>query len=225
MTKFKAAFIHILLSILVIGLFVLTIYFVWYPKPFFVISGVSEPLKLLVLIDVIIGPLLTFIVYKKNKKYLKLDLLLIAIMQIAALSYGVYTIYGGKPSMLVMHNGQFHYLSQKYAKHDELKFDELKPSFFSKPKMSYIVTTQSLDIYNTYVDMLPIDDIKNRLMPFSLNSENMKAKFKGKIKAIDKISEKYKDEEIVYFNLDKDMSKYYVVYSLTQKSIIDYLEF
>ena len=225
MTKIKAALIHIFISALVIGLLLLIIFTIWYPKPFVSISGVIEPLKLLILVDVIIGPLLTFAVYKKGKKYLKIDLALIAIMQISALVYGVYTIYGGRPSMVVMHKGQFHYLNQKFSNHNDLKFDDLKPNLFSKPKLAHIVNTQSLDIYSTYVDMLPIENQEQSLLPYSLNSENMKAKFTGKAAAIDAISKAYDGQEIVYFTLDKDMSKYYVVYSLTQKSIIDYLEF
>jgi hypothetical protein len=67
----------------------LVIYYIWYPKPFFGISNTIEPLKLLILVDVIIGPLLTFIVYKKNKSTLVMDLSIIALLQIGAFFYGI----------------------------------------------------------------------------------------------------------------------------------------
>ena len=85
MTKIKAALIHLFISIIVIGLFFAMVYFIWYPKPFFDISGVIEPFKLLIFVDVIVGPLLTLIVYKKGKKNLKLDISIIAVFQLVAL--------------------------------------------------------------------------------------------------------------------------------------------
>lgn len=223
MTKLKAALIHIGLSIFAIGLLFLTIIYIWYPKPFFEISGVIEPLKLLLMVDVIIGPLLTFVVYKKGKKYLKLDLTLIALMQIAALGYGVYTIYQGRPSMLVFNNGQFNYLSETYANNQDLIFDELKPHLFSKPKIAYV--NFNGDLYNAYAQFVPMDNYDLMLLPFSWSLENMKAKFKSKQLEIEQLEQKHKDEDIVFFKLDKDMSLNYVVYSVKQNTIVDHLKF
>ncbi|MCF6319228.1 MAG: hypothetical protein L3J83_08125 [Proteobacteria bacterium] len=225
MTKVKAALIHTLISICVISLFAIIVFFIWYPKPFAAISGVIEPLKLLILIDVIIGPLLTFVVYKKNKKYLKLDLTLIALMQIAALFYGAYTIYNGRPSMVVMHNGEFVYLIEEFSNHEQLTVDELKPGLFTKPKLAYIESTKFVDVYNAYSDMQPIEDYDKRLLPYSLNSANMKAKFTNKIEEIDDLLSQYDSDDIAFFKLDKEGSKYYVLYSKSHNAIVDYLRF
>lgn len=225
MTKIKAALSHLLISMFVIGLFILIVLFIWYPSPFTAISGVFEPLKLLIIVDVIIGPILTFIIYKKNKKGLMLDITLIVMMQLAALFYGIHIIKGGRPNLVVLHNGTFHYLSEKFSKNQDLKFDELKPSLFSKPKMAYILNTQAYDIYNAYSDIQPINDYETILLPHSLNSENMKAKYKSKVDAIDALESKYKDEEIVYFLLNKEELQYYIVYSVNKNTILDYLKF
>lgn len=225
MTKLKAALIHFSISLFVIGLFVLIIFTLWYPIPFFSISKVIVPLKLLVLIDVIVGPLLTFVVYKKNKKYLKIDLSMIALMQILALSYGVYTIYNGRPSLIAMRGGQFHYLMERYAGNESLKFDELKPHIFSAPKMVYVTDQESLDIYATYASFVPIDDYNLMVMPYSLSIDNMKAKFSTKEDQITTLSEKYKEDNIVFFTLNRDGVVNYVVFSTTQNRIIDYLKF
>jgi len=225
MTKLKAALIHISLSIFVVGLLFLSIYYIWYPRPFFEISGVIEPIKLLVMVDVIIGPLLTFVVYKKDKKRLKFDLSIIALLQIAALFYGAHTIYNGRAGLLVVSNGQFNYLTEKYAHNDELKFDALKPSIFSPPKMAFLTQSNGLDIYSAYADFEPIEDYNLTVMPHSLSLDNMMAKFKDKEKELKALNEKYKEDEIVFFMLDKDMAKYYVVFSLRQNKIIDQLKF
>lgn len=225
MEKFKAAFIHFLISITIISFFFLLVFYIWYPKPFFDISGVSEPLKLMILVDVILGPLLTFIVYKKGKKYLMLDFVLIVIIQLVALGYGAYTIYGGKPSMVVMYNGEFRYMAEKFSKHEQLTNKELTPHLFSKPILVHIPSSGSLSIYNTYIDMLPLDDYEVSLKPYSYSVETMLAKFTNKKNVIQLISQKYIDQEIAYFKLDKEGSTFYVAYSITKNTIVDYIKF
>ena len=225
MTKLKAAIIHLVLSILVIGLFFSLVYFIWYPKPFFEISGVIEPFKLLIIVDVIIGPLLTFIVYKKGKKSLKLDLSVIAALQISALIYGAITINEGRANLMIFNQGQFNYLHEKFAINVELKYPELKPSLFSKPKLAYLGRSKTPDLYESYADFEPLIDYDVRIMPYSLSVENMKAKFNSKITEIEKLENQYKKLDIVFFKLDIDMSLYYVVYSKTENRIMDYLKF
>lgn len=226
MTRFKAAFVHLLLSLLVIGSFVLLILFIWYPKPLFSIAGVIEPLKLLVLIDVIIGPMLTFIIFNKAKslKLLKIDLSIIVLVQLLAFAFGVYTIYKGRASIIVFTNGQFHYLSEKYANNQDLQYGELKPQFFSKPKLAYIPVSKSLDIYSEYGAMLPFSG-NDLIAQHSLSIENMRAKFSGKIDQIDAMVSTYSNDEIAFLILDKDMSVNYIVYSKTRNLIIDELKF
>ncbi len=60
---------------------------------------------------------------------------------------------------------------------------------------------------------------------FSLSLENMKAKFKSKLTEIEVLENKYKDDNIVFFKMDKDSSVNYVVYSPVNNRILDYLKF
>src|SRR5690606_20074277 len=57
----------------------------WYPAPLDVVSGVGTIVVLMLAADVVLGPLVTLIVYDRNKKSLKLDLAAIAVIQLAAL--------------------------------------------------------------------------------------------------------------------------------------------
>lgn len=99
--KLKAFTIHLSISFCVGLLFSIIIFFIWYPSPLAKATGVTTIFLILLFIDVIIGPLLTFIVYQKNKKTLKFDLICIAVIQVAALIYGFNTVYQGKPAWLV----------------------------------------------------------------------------------------------------------------------------
>lgn len=224
MTKFKAALIHLSLSVILIGALTLVVIYLWYPFPLYKIAGVIEPAKLLLLIDVIIGPLLTFVVYKKSKKYLKLDLSIIAVLQLAALSYGVHVIYQGRANLIVFNKGELHYLIERYAQNEDLQYKELQPGIFSTPKMTKVLKKSAFDLYGSYAQIKPMTD--PHIMDASvLSVVNMNAKFTGKNSQIDAIVEKHDNDEIVFIFLEKDMSKYYVAFSMKYNRIVDYLEF
>jgi hypothetical protein len=69
--------------------------------------GVTEIFLILLAVDIIIGPLLTLVVYKPGKPGLKLDLSIIALLQIAALIYGMSTVFAGRPVFIVYNQDRF----------------------------------------------------------------------------------------------------------------------
>jgi hypothetical protein len=99
--RIKAFLVHGLVSIIIALLSMGLVYFIWYPAPLAVATGVMHIFLLMLCIDVVIGPLLTLLVYKTGKKTLKLDLTIICLLQLAALTYGLFTVYQGKPAWLV----------------------------------------------------------------------------------------------------------------------------
>jgi len=95
--KIKAAFIHLLISTGLVIASYLIITEIWYPAPFFKATDVSQIFILILIVDLVLGPLLTFVVYKKNKKTLIMDLSVIALLQLSALAYGLYSVYEARP--------------------------------------------------------------------------------------------------------------------------------
>ena len=97
MNRFKAASIHLGISA-IIGiatlLFMLT---VWYPGPFFEAVGGGGLVLILMGVDVTIGPLITLVVFNTAKKSLKLDLTVVALLQLTAFLYGVSIIFEARP--------------------------------------------------------------------------------------------------------------------------------
>ena len=124
---------------------------------------------------------------------------------------------------LMMDN--FNFLKEKFANNDELIFAELKPTLLSAPKLAYIKRFNSLDIYNGYAYFEPLSDYEAMLKQYSFSVENMKAKFKSKASRIDELNKIHEDDDIVFFKLDNKGSTFYVVYSINQNKIIDYLKF
>jgi len=103
----QAALIHLGISALVAAAIFAVMLLVWYPSPWFRAAGGGTLLLLLVGVDVILGPLLTFIVFNPAKKSLFYDLAVIVMLQIAALIYGVHVMALARPAFVVYLRGSF----------------------------------------------------------------------------------------------------------------------
>lgn len=107
MSRFRAAGFHFLLSAIV-GLILLALcWFVWYPSPMLLAIGGQEIFLLVVGIDVVLGPLLTLVVFKQGKKSLKMDLAVIALLQLGAMAYGVSTLLEARPAYVAAMGDKF----------------------------------------------------------------------------------------------------------------------
>lgn len=101
MSRWQAGFIHLLISIFIVSLVAAYVIYFWYPLPLLPMANGDKLLMLIGGIDIVVGPLLTLIVYKVGKKTLKMDLTVIALLQASFLSFGLYTIFESRPVYLV----------------------------------------------------------------------------------------------------------------------------
>ena len=99
--RIRAGLIHLSLSAAIAGLVFLPIYFLWYPDVLFARAGGGALFQLIVGVDVVIGPLITFVIFVPGKKGLMFDLAVIAFLQTAALAYGVYVLFESRPAYIV----------------------------------------------------------------------------------------------------------------------------
>jgi hypothetical protein len=106
--RFRAFLIHLSISAVVVGLVVAAAYFFWYPSPLLMLQGGAAIITLLMAVDIVLGPSLTFIVYKPGKPSLAFDLSVIACIQTCALAYGVFVVYSERPVHIVFSYNQFH---------------------------------------------------------------------------------------------------------------------
>ncbi len=106
-SKLRAAGIHLLLSAIVASVVLYLMLYVWYPIGFFDFLGGGKIFYLMTAVDVCLGPLLTFIVYKVGKKTLKFDLSVIAAVQLLALLYGVHVMFAQRPVFNVFEKDLF----------------------------------------------------------------------------------------------------------------------
>lgn len=106
-TRLEAFVTHLLVSALIASLAAGLVFFIWYPAPLHTAAGATNIFLLLLIIDVILGPSLTLLVYKPGKKTLVMDLTVIALLQLSALVYGLYTVADGRPAWLVFAKDRF----------------------------------------------------------------------------------------------------------------------
>ena len=109
--KALAAAIHLGLSACAVGLLATLMFLRWYPPPFFMFDGGWQVLRLIILVDVVLGPLLTFIVFNRAKKELKRDLGLIVALQLAAFAYGACIMHAHRPAFMVYAERSFYSVS------------------------------------------------------------------------------------------------------------------
>jgi hypothetical protein len=116
MNRWQASGIHFLISLLVFCLLLLVILLVWYPGLLFELNGGWEGLRIVIGVDLVLGPLLTLIVYKADKPSLKFDLTAIAVFQSLCLSAGVWVVYEERPVVLVFEYDALYSLSAREYK-------------------------------------------------------------------------------------------------------------
>lgn len=116
--RFRYFLSHLLISVLVAGISLFLIFGIWYPAPLHRALGVGELVILMLAIDVILGPLLTLVLAKEGKKGLKMDLVLIGMVQLSALFYGLYTVNQGRPVAIAFDINRFEIVINHTVKGD-----------------------------------------------------------------------------------------------------------
>ncbi len=107
--RLKAAAVHLSASAVVALLAAALIFGLWYPPPYGEMSGGRELFVILLGVDVILGPLVTLIVFnpRKPRRELLRDLAVVVALQLAALGYGVWTVWAARPVHLVFEFDRF----------------------------------------------------------------------------------------------------------------------
>ena len=115
MTRTRAALIHLAISVAFAVAAALLIVLGWYTLPYFWLVGGLFLLALIVGVDVILGPLMTFIVCAPASpgKNCFFDLSLIGLLQAAALVYGLHAAYTSRLVYAVYVDGVFHLVKAK----------------------------------------------------------------------------------------------------------------
>ena len=99
---FGYALRHLLISVCVALVVALFVFGLLYPPPFSSILGVGGIFFLLLAVDVVCGPLLTLILATPSKSLRErwVDFSLVGLVQVAALLYGLHSLWAARPVVL-----------------------------------------------------------------------------------------------------------------------------
>jgi hypothetical protein len=138
MNRWKASGIHFLISLAVFVCLLAVILLVWYPGLLFELNGGWEGLRIVIGVDLVLGPMLTLIVYKVGKPSLKFDLTSIALFQSICLLAGVWVVYQERPVVLAFEYDSIFSLSAREYKGYGNELAALEKFSGSYPKKVFI---------------------------------------------------------------------------------------
>jgi len=137
-----------------VGTVIGMVYWIWYPAPTLEVVGAFPIIRLLVLVDLVIGPLLTMIVYVHGKPGLKFDLTVIALLQIAALVYGSYRLYEERPEFLVFAVDRVEFVSSRQIDETAIQFDRSDAARFANLVQVFARSPESPEEHQRYLESI-----------------------------------------------------------------------
>jgi len=135
--KFKASLIHLALSFALVSLIIASTIYFWYPSDFLGITNYKHIALLIISIDLVLGPVLTFVVFSPKKKSLKFDLAVIAAMQLSALAYGVHALYETHPLFITYNHKGFNIVQANEVNPNDAKDAQFQISKLTALKLAF----------------------------------------------------------------------------------------
>ncbi|MEX1237123.1 MAG: hypothetical protein WD994_02525, partial [Pseudomonadales bacterium] len=92
MSRTHAGLLHLAITLVILLIVGWVVVFRWFPSFFVTTDGGWRGLQILVGIQLVVGPMLTLLLFKPGKPGLKFDLALVGILQASTLVGGLYII-------------------------------------------------------------------------------------------------------------------------------------
>lgn len=137
-TRTKAFVSHLIFSLAILAVLLHLLTQHWYPGVFFHIDGGWDGLKIVLGCDIVLGPVLTLVVFKPHKKNLWFDLICIFIIQMSALTAGTWIVYKERPIALVYEQDRFFSLTRSNYTYIKLPVPDLSKFPGSSPKKIFV---------------------------------------------------------------------------------------
>ncbi len=139
--RLKAFGLHLLASATVLTLILGTLYLGWYRWPGWYLTDVKQVVFVMIGVDVVLGPSLTFIIANNSKprRELARDIAIIVVVQLCALIYGATQLWNGRPlyyafSESVLQLVQAYDINAEEAARGRRENAEFAPHWYSLPR-------------------------------------------------------------------------------------------
>lgn len=107
--RLRASLVHLGCSAAIASIAMVVVFHVWHPADIASLQGVGRLITVLIAIDVVLGPIMTLILFStgKARHLLEMDLAIVASLQLAALVYGLVTVFNARPVYVVFNVDRF----------------------------------------------------------------------------------------------------------------------
>jgi hypothetical protein len=143
--RFKAFSLHLLASATALTLILGSLYMGWYRWPGWYLADATQVVLVMICVDVVLGPTLTFIIANKNKSRRELtrDIGIIVVVQLCALLYGSVSLWNGRPLYYVFSENalsliQAYDIDVEQANLGRQQNAELAPHWYSLPRWVFV---------------------------------------------------------------------------------------
>lgn len=243
-TRKQAFLTHLAISMAVFFVLLYLIIFKWYPSYYFHIDGGYRGIATIFLVDVVLGPGLTLLVFKPGKPSLKFDMSVIVILQIVALSWGIKSVYLERPMLTVFYDGKFSCMN--YSEVSEFNLERLLIKNETPPLLAVLPRPNthkeyqdmmleafkqgSAEIYVFSEKLLPMDVVgTTQVMNYRLDVANTFTGSEVDIGKYRKIWSEYLEknpdapQKYLYYPLSCRYNKVLAVFDPESSEIIDYV--
>ena len=112
-SRLRAAGVHFLVTIVVAAIAASLVFGVWFPSPFASMLGGLKLFFLVVVCDLVLGPLISLVIFNRKKPRSELirDYVIVGLVQFAALLYGMHSVAMTRPAFVVFAVDRFEVLS------------------------------------------------------------------------------------------------------------------
>jgi hypothetical protein len=107
MSRQRAFLAHLLISAVIVGALAAIVLLLWYPPDLFRLGNLGRLIGIIALVDVVVGPVITLIVFRSGKPGLTMDLAIIGALQAALLVYGLHVLLINRPVFMVWVGDRF----------------------------------------------------------------------------------------------------------------------
>ncbi len=154
--KIRAVLIHVGISVFVAFVVAWTIYMAWFPWPYSELSGGNVLFLLIAFVNLVLGPILTWIVFNPSKKRKErfFDAFLLGIIQAIALAYGLHSAYLARPIYLVHEVDRFIIVAAADVDDEALR---RAPVYLQNPRTGFVKIIGLREITNSEERMRSIE--------------------------------------------------------------------
>lgn len=237
--------LHLLFSAGVAVFSAAVVFWVWYPGVLAFVCGVQDIFLLLLAVDVILGPVITLIIFNQKKKELKRDLMFVVFVQLIAILYGLHAVYIARPVYIAFTLAQFDVVSANEISSEhraEAKYPEYQslplwgPKIIAAPLPEDIkkreelvigaIMGSSADVQQMPLYYLPYESQKNQVLKSMQPLDRLKLYNKDDHEKVDELIKKYiaLNAEVGYLPVKGKVNDVVAVVSSATGEVIEMVE-